>query len=544
MRENDTETIFPCPLSRGYGIPAGQAWLLLKVFLVYRFVLVSLFIILYYSQMGSALLNIYDSRLFVISSRIYLIFSVVSVVCISRRLTGYTIQAQLLIITDIIFLTLFMYAYGGINSGIGILLAVSIASAGLLIGGRCALFYAAMASLAVLSEQLYADYRGDFDPSAFNYVHAGMLGASFFTISLLSFVLANRSEQMLQITDKQKQTIANLEELNQYIIQHLQSGIIITNQDQVVQMTNETTLRIMNLNTLPTSLDEISGELALAFKSWIMDNTLDFFLLKLPNQTEIHVRFMLLPTKHEFFYMMSFEDISIYNQRLQQSKLASLGRLTASIAHEIRNPLSAISHAGQLLIESPVIKPDDKRLTQIIVNNSVRVNNIIEEILLLSRRQNSRREKIHLNSWLDSYIKTFVFENAVDSNIFSLIIDDTLPSAMVDVGHLKQIMDNLCHNALKYGSPETGAIIIKTMLVKWNPCVYVIDNGSGISPDTVSHLFEPFFTTSTKGTGLGLYISRELAELNKAHLSYCLTDDNKNCFRLCLLNAEHKLIEI
>lgn len=544
MSEKNTDTIFPCPLSKGYGIPAQQAWLLLKVFLVYRFILVCLFIILYYSQMGSTLLNIIDSRLFINSSRIYLILTVISVTCISWRLTGYTTQAQLLIITDIIFLTLFMHAYGGINSGIGILLAVSIASAGLLIGGRCAMFFAALASLAVLSEQFYADYISDFELPPFTYVYAGMLGASFFTISLLSFILANRSEQMLQLTDWQKQTIANLEELNQYIIQHLQSGIIITNHEQYVQMTNEAAMRLMNLTTRPNRLEDISDQLSSAFQSWLVDNQQDFLLLKLPNLSEIHVRFMFLPTRHEFFYMLNFEDISFYNQRLQQSKLASLGRLTASIAHEIRNPLSAISHAGQLLSESPQISNSDHRLTQIIVSNSSRVNNIIEDILQLSRRQNSRREKVQLNSWLDSYLKTFVIEHAANKETFKLLVDDNLPCALVDVGHLKQIMDNLCHNALKYGNPEAGPIILQTRFVKWNPCIYVIDNGLLISHETLIHLFEPFFTTSPKGTGLGLYISRELAELNNAYLSYHLTDDNKNCFRLCLLNAEHKLIEI
>jgi two-component system sensor histidine kinase PilS (NtrC family) len=163
MIENTSETIYPCPLSKGYGIPAQQAWLLLKVFLGYRLTLASLFIILFYTQTGSALRSIHHSPLFTYSSQSYLILSVISAVCIIWRLTRYTTQAQLLIVTDILILTLIMHAYGGVTSGIGVLLAVSIASGGLLIGGRCAMFFAALASLAVLGEQFYADYTKSFE---------------------------------------------------------------------------------------------------------------------------------------------------------------------------------------------------------------------------------------------------------------------------------------------------------------------------------------------------------------------------------------------
>ena len=205
-----------------------------------------------------------------------------------------------------------------------------------------------------------------FNPTSYTY--AGMLGASFFTIALLSYILAKRSEQTLQLADQQKNTIIKLEELNQYIIQHLQSGIIITNKNQQVQMANEASLRLLNLSVLPINLGDISEHLSRAFESWLANPEQDFVLLQLSNQSEIHSRFMPLPTVHEFFYMIIFEDIALYNQRLQQSKLASLGRLTASIAHEIRNPLGAISHAGQLLSENPHLSIQDMRLTEIIQN--------------------------------------------------------------------------------------------------------------------------------------------------------------------------------
>ncbi len=542
MPANSTETIYPCPISSGYGIPAQQAWLLVKVYLIYRIILACLLVFLFYGRLGFSLTNIDNNQLFAFSSHSYLIISVISGTCIIWQLTSYATQAQLLIFTDILILTLLMHACGGINSGIGTLLAVSIAASGLLIGGRCAMFFAALASLAVLTEQIFADYTDSFASTAYTY--AGMLGASFFTIALLSYILAKRSEQTLQLADQQKLTIDKLEELNQYIIQHLQSGIIIINKQQTIQMANAASLQLVNLPLLPASLGGISEQLAQAFGAWQANPEQQLVQLQLPNQSEIHCRFMSLPIVSEFFYMIILEDIALYNQRLQQCKLASLGRLTASIAHEIRNPLGAISHAGQLLSENPHLPIQDMRLTEIIQTNAIRISQIIDDILQLSKRTDSRREKLYLKPWLTHYLNNFMPEHGITADAFKLSQTDEPLCAFMDPGHLRQIMDNLCQNALKYGKPETGPIILQTFTLKQAPCIEIIDNGTGISHEQIKHLFEPFFTTSDSGTGLGLYISRELAELNQAKLSYYLNEEKRSCFRLCLLNADDTKIEI
>lgn len=536
------ETIFPCPFSKGYGIPARQAWLLLKVFLFYRLILVSLFVTVLLSNTNALLFGTYDNRLFVYSSEGYLILSLMSVICIVWHLASYTTQAQLLIFSDILVLTLIMHASGGVNSGIGALLAVSLAAGGLLIGGRCAMLFAALASLAVLAEQVFADYRHSF--SSISYVNAGMLGAAFFTIALLSYVLAKRSEHISHIADQQQQTIIKLEDLNNYIIQHLQSGIIIINAQQMIQMANEAALRLINLSTLPIRLTDISASLAQAFQQWLTEPEQNLVLLQLADHSEIHSRFIPLPAGCESFYLVLLEDLALYNQRVQQSKLASLGRLTASIAHEIRNPLAAISHAGQLLAETPLLSEQDRRFTEIIQTHCARVNHIIEDILQISRRTDSRRENLHLNSWLDNYLKNFLIENSIKPEFFKRIDQSESLHVLIDPGHLRQIMDNLCRNAIKYGYPDWGGIVVQTIVINKMPCIEVIDNGPGISREHLNHLFEPFFTTSSSGTGLGLYISRELAELNQAKLSYHWADGEKSRFRLFLLNAEQTLIEI
>jgi len=543
MAPNQVNTIYPCPFSKGYGIPTEQAWSLLKVFFIYRFIISSLFVILFYSHFDPSILKDHNNQLYRIVSHSYLIFSVLSGYLISTRLFNYSYQAQIAILSDIIFIILLMHSNGSINSGIGILLVVSTAAGGLLIGGRCALFFAALASLSVSAEHIYSIFTHTVSPS---FTYAGMLGASYFTIAYLAFTLAKQAELSEKIASQHQQTILSLEELNQYIIQNLQSGIIICNNRQHIAMHNEAALNIIDSpknQPSPQYLTEISAQLSKEFNQWLLDNSQNFALISLSNQKPIHSRFSLIKTKQDTFYMIILEDISLYNQQLQQSKLASLGRLTASIAHEIRNPLGAISHASQLLSEAPELKTEDHRLTEIIQSHCLRMNKIIEDVLQLSRRQPSKREKIQLNLWLDNYIQGFIYDTGSSLSNFEISTKATDLCVYMDTGHLKQILDNLCSNALKYGDTSTK-IIIEISLSSNSPCITLLDNGDPIKPEAASHLFEPFFTTSPSGTGLGLYISKELAELNQAKLSYAITYDNKSSFKLCLPQADSSKIEI
>ena len=542
MPPNQPDTIYPCPFSKNYGIPSNQAWLLLKVFFLYRFVLASLFVILLYSRFSFTIIEHHSIQLYAMTSKTYLVFAIISGFCSFWRRISYPLQAQSVIFIDTVAVTLLMHACGGIESGMGILLAASIASSGLLIGGRCSMVFAALASIAILAEQAYSISTNS--SSITSYPSVGMLGASFFTIALLSYILAKRSEESDLLTTQQKQTISTLEALNQYIIQHLQSGILITNKQQQVYMANEAALELLEQASLPNQLIEVSEELSKLFLLWLEKQPQEFMTLQSPGKTNLELRFTLLPTQHETFYMLVLEDSALHNQRLQQGVLASLGRLTASIAHEIRNPLSAVSHAGQLLSESPNLSTQDLRLTEIIQKHCSRMNKIINDILQSSKRQPSNREKIFLDQWLPDYLEAFIVEQGLDKNDFELSFDDTLLYALIDPGHLKQILDNLCLNAIKYGSVDKGRILLQISRNHSTPCIAVLDHGDKLSAETLKHLFEPFFTTSSSGTGLGLYISRELAEPNQAKLSYEFTPTEQSYFELCLSNAEQTKIEL
>ncbi len=541
MQENLNNTIRPCAFSKNYVIPESQAWLLLKVFYLYRFITANLFVVLYLSDFGPSILGSHDPELYFISSSLYLISTFLSTPLIFLRLIPYVHQAQLYIYLDIIFITFLMHACGGVSSGLGILLVVSTAGGGMLVGGRCAMLFAALASLSVLAEQLYALQTNAFEKTTFTY--SGMLGMSYFTTAFLSYVMAKQSERSELLASERQQMISRLENLNRYIIQHLQSGIIICDLHQRIQLSNNAALNLLNLSNMPPALKHLSDSLQTSFEYWLNDPKQNFAILEFNDDNEIQVRFGALNIPGETLFLIILEDVALHNQRLQQNKLASLGHLTASIAHEIRNPLSAISHAGQLLSELDQLNAQDQRLIEIIQTHCKRVNGIIEDILNLSRRSPSKQEKIVLERWLPGFIEGVIHENAYSADSFRLIFTTHPLNTLFDSGHLKQILNNLCSNAIIYSGGKNQIVTIVADLSDETPCIHVMDSGGAISSEIQKHLFEPFFTTSNKGTGLGLYISRELAELNKAKLSYS-RKDNQNCFTLYLPNAETTVIEI
>lgn len=539
MARDSSDFIYPCPFAKAYGIPIQKAWQMLKIFFIYRFISAGLLILFYYFYLIAILPDKF-SDLYQFTSWIYLCSILISTPFIFFLRLYYSSLAQIFIFSDIIFISLLLHAGGGVDSGIGMLLAITVAASGILIGGRCAMLFAALASLAVLTEEMFMIQTYVLDYKSLSY--SGMMGISFFSIVFLSYMLTKHSEESAILVKQHTLTIAKLEELNQYIIQHLQSGIMIIDSQQNIRLCNASSERLLNLSQTPSALNNISVELTLAFLEWQDNPNNSITQLTRAKNSDIQIKFSLLTVYGEHLYMLIIEDSALYNQHLQQTKLASLGRLTASIAHEIRNPLGAISHAAQLLSETENLQPQDQRLTEIIQNHSKRVNQIIEDVLKLSRKTPLQKQRIAMDQWLVSYRKDLELTFGEQANHFLLKIKDKGLFVYIDPGHLKQILDNLCSNALEYGRPDRGDIIIEGLCINGSPCIKVIDNGPGISNSNRQNLFEPFFTTSHKGTGLGLYISRELAQLNQAELDYA--NEEQCSFSLILANADFVTIEI
>jgi two-component system sensor histidine kinase PilS (NtrC family) len=241
------------------------------------------------------------------------------------------------------------------------------------------------------------------------------------------------------------------------------------------------------------------------------------------------------------------EDTSLIADRVQQTKLAALGRLSASIAHEIRNPIGAMSHAGQLLAESPNTGAEEKRLTDIIRVNANRVSKIVESVLALSRREQTRPERLPIREWVQDFVHEFVQTLELYEDAVSVTGGEAHLEAEMDRTHLHQIVWNLCDNAVKYASETAGAIAVELSCGRLEssgrPYLEVADRGPGIEPDKVEQIFEPFYTGHVGGTGLGLYICRELCERNGATLRYLRRAGGGSQFRIVFADPDRWQID-
>jgi len=230
------------------------------------------------------------------------------------------------------------------------------------------------------------------------------------------------------------------------------------------------------------------------------------------------------------------EDSATLAKQAQQLKLASLGRLTASIAHEIRNPLGAISHATQLLDESEALNDSDQRLITIIGDHTQRVNAVVENILQLSRPGSSTPQQIRMQQWLEKFADEFARSGNCQPQQISVLVTPADLEVYMDPSLLHQVVWNLCQNAMRHGTQGTTPFELRMVCelspVSLKPQLDIIDNGAGIAPDIADTIFEPFFTTRSSGTGLGLYIAREICENNQSHLDYIPTAEGGSCFRI------------
>lgn len=467
---------------------------------------------------------------------IYLAFACVCTISIYRRWPGFELQTYLQLSVDVLAITVLMFASGGAASGVGMLLVVAIASGSIILAGTTAYLFAALAAIATLAEEFVAFATESFVP---NYTQAGFLGATFFATALLAYVLAKRARESEELAAQRGVDLENLTQLNEHVIQRMQSGIVVVDSESRVRLMNESAWHLLGMPTVRdrARIDEIAPELGQQLHRWRENFGYPIQSFRaLPTGTELIPRFTRLGSPSAPGTLIFLEDATMLAQQAQQMKLASLGRLTASIAHEVRNPLGAISHAGQLLSESPQLDSADKRLTEIIRNQSRRVNGIIENVLQLSRREQSNPQPIDLRQWLESFVQEFTLVQRVDGREIEININPANTVIHIDPTQLQQVLTNLCENALRHStnSPNTPKVELRGGITRESggPYLDVIDHGSGISHENVEHIFEPFFTTEATGSGLGLYIARELCEINRARLHYVPLATRGACFRI------------
>ena len=518
--------------------PRSSNWTSLRLLNISRVIVAAIL----FSQSflpDSPLLQIRDTTMYAWVSFGYLLLAVVFTVAswIERR--NYQAQVTLQIYSDILAIILLMHACGGVSSGLGMLLVIPIAISALLSRESLALVFAALGTVGLLTEYIYAsnftDYRG-------NSTQVGLLGIILFITAVVTQTLTRRIRRGEEQIQKHKLDAANLAALNSEILQNMDSGVLALDSEDQVRHINDSAKQLLH-SRLSRSYEELQPPFDLArvlpgvykaLQRWRVDPDTPKCLL--PSTTggiDLQASFHPLSSASHQGTLVFLEDVSSLKQQMQQAKLMSLGQLTANIAHEIRNPLGAISHAAELLGENRDLPATELRLSEIIQQHSRRINGIIEDIMQISRGQMASEEGIDLRQWLPAFLDSLCVGDEDCRKRFRIEWDTEQSLLHFDRSHLERILTNLCRNALHHSGSEQPIRLRVHRNEERELCIDVIDQGKGLAEEQIDKIFEPFYTTSHQGSGLGLYIVSQLAELNNARVSAANSPEGGARFTLC-----------
>lgn len=439
-----------------------------------------------------------------------------------------------LLIFDTVALVLMIYASGNLVSGMGYLLLIPMAVGSTFLKNQANIGLAAFGTILILISSLFnaRDGLGD-SRSIFS---AGTTGVLLFVTAISFRFFTQKLQQSESVAKKQSEHADYLQSISQKIVETMKTGVVVVDHNIRIQLINHAAAVMLTINNKFQNIEDIT-ELHNRLQLWHNDGVIPpAFPVRLSDEKTLRVSFSALPTSRFASVMLLIEDMQHISQEAQQLKLASLGRLTASIAHEIRNPLGAISHASQLLNESEKIDDGDQQLLDIIQNHSQRINDIIVSILTFSRRRHTKTETIEITHWLENFRDEYLLDHQGE---ILLECEKSPIQCHIDPTHLYQIIGNLVSNGMRYNEEQTGQrqVIIKVNEhVDKRAMLAIIDHGPGISQDKLQNLFEPFYTTEAKGSGLGLFICKELCEANKADINYLYDNENKQSVFKLLLN--------
>jgi two-component system, NtrC family, sensor histidine kinase PilS len=471
-------------------------------------------------------------------------FTAAALLVIARRFEWSSLRIVTLLnaSVDAAALSLILYAAGGVSSGLGILLVIPVASMAVLSDHRDAFLLAAVAAIGVLVQQSFVSWQ-DGAPST-DYTTAGVLGAVLFFTALSVWPIANRLRESEALVRRRELDLANLAQLSQYIVQHLRESLLVVDTQDRIRLINESAAQILgDASAYPDALlGEASPRLLYLLERW-RQNEANLRVFPQPEQTFvaadgariIRAHFAPLGSASPAPVLIFLEDTSLLADKVQQSKLAALGRLSASIAHEIRNPVGAMSHAAQLLGEAAHLSEEERRMTEIMRSNAERVSTIINNVLRLSKREEIHLETLSLPSWTEEFQEEFCETMQMARERLRVPPANYDVEVRVDPSHLHQIVWNLCENALRHGCEAgTGGEVELSygrLSPTFRPFLQVMDRGPGVKAEFAERIFEPFFS-SGRGTGLGLFLARELAQTNGATLLYEPRQGGGSIFRL------------
>ena len=522
---------------------------LLRVYAYYRLILASLLLILFYGEWTTSILGSSNPVLFRDTLILYTAISTITLIRIHARHFQPSDQHLFLIFfVDIVSISLLMHGSGGVSSGLGLLLVVTVSAAGITLFGQLSTLIAALATLIILASSFY-NMMLNSKAQLGDLLSAGLIGFLLFVTSQLFEYITRRMQVAANEAELQTLRRMQTQQLNELIVQRMHTGIVVLAPDGSIRLMNESAALLLDMH--PTAARKNKEEdfsfsrvpaLYECLQQWHHSPHARIKPVKLKDAgPELQLSFSGLDKTRNSDVIVFVEDTRKIAQHAQQLKLASLGHLTANIAHEIRNPLGAISHAAQLLAESKALTPHDHRLSEIIQSHTRRVNLIIENVLQLSRRNKPIPTRIEMQTFLEKFTSSYRQTHQGDIQI-NIECPDTPIYLNIDASQIEQAVSNLCDNGLRYSLKTTGKahLLLRGFVdpLLGTPCLDVIDDGPGISKENTSSIFEPFFTTESEGTGLGLYLARELCESSQARLDYIRTADGKSCFQISFSHAD------
>lgn len=522
---------------------------LLRLYVGYRLLLSVLFFSLVQLQWAPNYLGSDDHQLFSLTIFLYTAINILTPVAfyIWRWKPGETAIFAMLLI-DTAAITVMMYASGNLDGSLGYLLLVTVAASGVLQRGILALALAAIASVIVITTAVTALLSGAGDEG--NVIRSGIFGILLFATAMLFIFLAKRLSLAQQLAVSESELALKLQRLNDLVINKMRTGIVVFDQHYRIQQLNERASMLVGQidgNRLLAREDLLSKvpELVSCHREWKSNPR-----LQLPSyhsarsNIPLQISFSEVRGDSHNDCILFLEDARTLSQHAQQLKNNSLGQLTASIAHEIRNPLGAISHAAQLLKESE-LKPQDYKLVDVVLRHATRVNQLVQNIMQLSRQKTPDIDIVDIYEICQS-TATQIRESQ-EFRYPCIEIDHGIKGlkAPFDISQLQQVLTNLLSNALHHSQKQTGlqwAEIRFGLQEDVNlPALKIYDQGCGISEDQREKIFEPFYTTEKSGTGLGLYIARGLCEINFATLSYIYNRHSRGYFQIVFSDPAKQL---
>ena len=504
-------------------------WTSLRYFNIYRMAVAALFlgITLFYGDalnLGSHRLDLFRGVCVV-----YLLFAGVFHSLLRNLRDFFNLQLSAHLALDTVAITLLMFASGGIHSGLGVMLLIALTGAALVAPPRLSLLYASLAAIALLLEQSYWVLR--FDAPTANFLQPGLLAIGCFASAGVTSWLAQRVASNERLARERGRALDIQLRVNQLVIEDMQDGVLVLDRDGRIAQHNPQARRLLGAGALQgAELARLLPGFGGLWRAWR-----DGDRVEMRTDLELRgrgLRLRLVQTgAAEDLAVLFLEDTTRSREEAQQLKLAALGRLTANIAHEIRNPLSAISHAAELLDEEPSA-PGQERLTRIIHDNTQRLDRLVSDVLQLNRRDRATAESVALQPWLAAFVADFTTNEGVPRERIAL---EAAGEATVefDREHLRQVLWNLLRNAVRHSRDQAGSVRIVLNAYADQVELSVLDDGPGVARSIRGQLFEPFFTTESKGTGLGLYLARELCAANRAALEYVDDMDGAHFRILC-----------